>query len=341
MFGVATSEHPIAAHAVAECAGVLLDQHASGFESVLCIVSTGFEGATEDITRALRELLGAECVSGVVSRGVLMGSRLGWDSPAMAVLAGSASEMTISDAETRDDDFDPPKGRRRSAGVQSSNSAVVRVDTPGASASIVLPQTPRGTGRVLVELHPADHYTDERRNSLIVTPLDGAAMFGPEVVVTAVEAGQLVAIDELPAAEFFESLIISSAEGALDGATEIGFTTDEDGQFVAARASPLGLATSVPVLLGSRLVPAARGPRTVLSQLAERVDECVGGTVLAMVDEGVLSRLSPARPTGIDLHGAIALAGAAVSGITYDDRSGRGLRSTGAVVISLSPSPLC
>lgn len=84
---VASSEHPVPAHAVAECAGALLETSTGRPHTILCVVGPSFGGALADITAALGELLGASTTAGIQSDGVLMGARVARGSPSIAVLA--------------------------------------------------------------------------------------------------------------------------------------------------------------------------------------------------------------------------------------------------------------
>ena len=118
---VAASEHPIAAHAVAECAGALLDRGAVGTRALLVTATMPFAGALGDIATALGEILRPRAVAAVASSDLLAGARvLG---PAGGALPGGAARSTGGASGG-----DPPPAGIAAMAIDLPGSVVWRVD---------------------------------------------------------------------------------------------------------------------------------------------------------------------------------------------------------------------
>jgi len=83
------SEHPVPAHAVAECAGELLERGVGGADLLWVAAGTSLAGALADIVEALRALLTPRVTVAVVSAVLIGGSRVIDDGGGLCVLAVS------------------------------------------------------------------------------------------------------------------------------------------------------------------------------------------------------------------------------------------------------------
>jgi len=85
------SEHPLATHAVGECAGEILERIGT-MPDVAIIFATGpHVGALEDVTRSIRSLLNPRVLLTVSAVGVLGGAREVEEVAGLAVWAGRSS----------------------------------------------------------------------------------------------------------------------------------------------------------------------------------------------------------------------------------------------------------
>lgn len=90
----ALSEHPLAAHAVGEVAGSVLEQLATEPDVVLVFIDSAHTGAIEDITSALQELLRPGVMVGSTACGVIDRTTEIEDRHALAVWAATGLEAT-------------------------------------------------------------------------------------------------------------------------------------------------------------------------------------------------------------------------------------------------------
>lgn len=302
---VATSEHPIAAHAVAECAGSLIEVSPGGFADILCFVGSPFGGALRDIAGALARLLGASGVAAVESPSVLMGGRMARGTPAVAVVAFAPGVASLGYIHRREPDEPATSPSPPGAGPPlRGHLRILFADPFGTGCA---PPSPVGTlprDATLVGCHLGGgsdaaairllHDGVERRNGALHVDLAGASTSvrlvhgteamsgasGEPVTVTSVIDGQVVALDDLPAAELLESRVRSMDPGHLDGVEQVGLVVSGDDRLVAARRSALGLTTSVPLAPGTSVRPAVSSPRALTERLDAVLGGCSAGTVL-------------------------------------------------------------
>jgi small ligand-binding sensory domain FIST len=96
-YASALSCHPVAAHAVGEVAGEVLDAFDGDDPSlVVCFVSPHFAGAFDDAANALRSLLDPTVFVGVTAGGIVGGSREVEEGPACAVFAAHLPDATLT-----------------------------------------------------------------------------------------------------------------------------------------------------------------------------------------------------------------------------------------------------
>jgi small ligand-binding sensory domain FIST len=101
-FASALSQHPIAAQAVGEAAGELLERlDGEGCDLAVCFASTHHVGAFEDITPALRNILEPRVLVGGTAVAVVGGSHEVEEEPALAVLAGRFEGATLTPVTLR------------------------------------------------------------------------------------------------------------------------------------------------------------------------------------------------------------------------------------------------
>lgn len=284
----ASSAHPVAAHAVAECAGALLDASPGGHDRLFCIAGSSFGGALGDITDAMGALVGASEVAGIESDAVLMGARVAQGSPALAVIAFNAvpvsfSELDPCESSGADGDLsvvfaDPfalapalptttPRSDPRAA--ITSTGGILEPVPPGAGLRSVLGGIERRGVPVCMRV-PADHAR--------VTRVNDTRAIGPEMTVTSVSDDQIVALDELPAAEALASLVRPLDLGPPGETQRIGFTVVGDDRLIAVGRSPFGLQAAVPVPIGTTLVPSVSSNWAASENLADAIHHHVGNT---------------------------------------------------------------
>ena len=89
-FAAALSEHPVAAHAVGEVAGEVMERFGGDDpDLVVCFASPHFVGAMDDLTFALRNLLEPTVLLGMNAVAIVGGAREVEDGPALSVFAAS------------------------------------------------------------------------------------------------------------------------------------------------------------------------------------------------------------------------------------------------------------
>ena len=313
----ATSEHPVPAQAVAECAGSLLETAATGAELTLSIVGTSFAGALGDISDAVGRLLGAQHSVGIVGSGALMGSRIARDSPALAVLAFHAGVALHEVGYDREPDAgeapvtDPgpptsgagrlwvgfgsePRGNtaHRSTGVPAAWGGLDPL--PSALGSPVL-RDGEPLGGIALGL---------AGSSVRVLPVHGTIEVAPAATVTRMAGAEIVALDGIPAAHFLESALADVDPVLLEDCTAIGFTGTGTGELIAARPTGRGLLTRDPVEPGQRLVPAVLSRTAARRQLAAGLLGAGDTTSLCVLD----SQLPiGSAPIGADPDGSAPL----------------------------------
>ncbi len=96
-YASALSCHPVAAHAVGEAAGEILEQfNGDDPHLVVCFVSPHFVGAFDDAANAIRNLLDPQVFLGVTAGGIIGGSREIEDGPAFSVFAAHLPDATLT-----------------------------------------------------------------------------------------------------------------------------------------------------------------------------------------------------------------------------------------------------
>lgn len=357
---VATSEHPVAAHAVAECAGSLLEASPTGFEQVLCFVGTPFGGALVDIAGALAELLGASTIAGMANRTVLMGGRMASGTPALAVVAFAAGQASIGytsgvepDAvgDTRSlPDLHPPRPRTLRIVFADPFSFPCGSPSPAgqlpAEVSLVgcyLSGSPSGEATRLfcdgIEHRCGALFVDIAAETASVNLVHGTEVASDPVVVTSVMDGQVVALDDVPAAELLESRVRSMGLDIADGVKQVGFTVPGDGRLVAARRTPAGLTTLLPLAPGTTMYPAVCSERAVADQVDAALQEYSGGTVLLFPAEDLtLGFPFDEYPEMAELSAA-QVVGPLATGVLWGRREHHEVVMRSVLVIGIDPEP--
>jgi small ligand-binding sensory domain FIST len=101
-FASALSRHPIAAQAVGEAAGEILERlDGEGCDLAICFASTHHVGAFEDITPALRNILEPAVLVGGTAVAVVGGSHEVEEEPALAVFAARLDDATLTPVTLR------------------------------------------------------------------------------------------------------------------------------------------------------------------------------------------------------------------------------------------------
>lgn len=88
-FAAASSEHPLATHAVGEVVGHVLDQLGEAPDLAVLFVTAGFAGATEDVAAAVRQLLRPGVLVGATAASVLANDREIEDRAAVTLFAAT------------------------------------------------------------------------------------------------------------------------------------------------------------------------------------------------------------------------------------------------------------
>ena len=96
-YASALSRHPVAAHAVGEVAGALLEAlEGERADLVVCFVSPHFVGATEDVGLALRELLEPRVLIGQTAAAIVGDASEVEDEPAISAWAACIPDATVT-----------------------------------------------------------------------------------------------------------------------------------------------------------------------------------------------------------------------------------------------------
>ena len=104
-YASALSCHPVAAHAVGETAGEILERFDGDDPHLaVCFVSPHFVGAFDDAANALRNLLDPQVLIGVTASGIIGGAREVEDGPAFAVFAAHLPDATLTPVALRTED---------------------------------------------------------------------------------------------------------------------------------------------------------------------------------------------------------------------------------------------
>jgi small ligand-binding sensory domain FIST len=99
-FASGLSQHPVAAHAVGETAGAILEQlDGDAPDLVVCFASPHFVGAFEDVAAAIRNLLGPRVLLGTTSVSVIGEAQEIEESPALALFAASVPDAQLTSVE--------------------------------------------------------------------------------------------------------------------------------------------------------------------------------------------------------------------------------------------------
>ncbi len=326
---LATSSHPVPAHAVAECAGQLIDLRGPAATDVLVAVPPACAGALEDIVSALGSLLAARTVAGVVTGQVWTGATGGAEGSAMAVLSFAAVDPALVP-------LGAGRGRRESA----QRPRGLLISLPGRSDAAA----PAGLEGVAAELTPVatseqlrvhlDGAAVAAEAILVVPPVgapeplpaQGVVRVAGEMEVTSSDGDAVVALDSRPAADAFEAAL-AAADSIPADADLVGFVGPTGPPLIAARRSSEGLALSRPVGVGTALSPAVRSPSALLSE----VSEAAGAGAPEPTDAPVSLVLGDDRSAPRSLPVGLP---AALAGVRWAGLQVRGLRVSG----SQSPS---
>ncbi|MEX0664855.1 MAG: FIST N-terminal domain-containing protein [Acidimicrobiia bacterium] len=96
-FAAALSRHPLAAHAVGETAGSVMEQlDGEDPDLVVCFASPHFVGALDDLVHALRNLLNPRVLLGATTVAVIGNAEEVEDEPAFSLFAASLPEAQIT-----------------------------------------------------------------------------------------------------------------------------------------------------------------------------------------------------------------------------------------------------
>ena len=364
---LATSEHPVAAHAVAECAGALLERTDQHFDELLVMVGAPFDGALEDITGALAQLLGVRQCAGLVGRGLLMGTRIGVDTPGLVVLAVRSEYPLVGHVGSPRallDLWQEPAGRHDATATRASSGPApvsllladpFSVDLAAWRAELASPRrgcpTPllasgyigaRGGPGTTRFRASGSEYRDGALALLLpndlarLTEVHGTAAVGDAVRVTTVDRNDVIALDDLPAAEVFEASLARPTELPA-GVDRVGFLRTGSPELVAARRSPKGLVLERPVELGELLVPAVRSVDLVASEIRGAMSESSRDVALVFSDSDLPA--GPTRPLDVAAERLAVTAGLELSQLALDGppASGRTQEAGRAEPASASP----
>jgi len=97
-FASAMSMHPVPAHAIGETAGELLDRLDDDPDLVVCFASSHFVGALDDMTHAIRNLLGPGVLIAMTTSGVVGGAQEVEDGPGLALFAAALPDAIVTPA---------------------------------------------------------------------------------------------------------------------------------------------------------------------------------------------------------------------------------------------------
>jgi small ligand-binding sensory domain FIST len=98
-FASALSRHPVASHAIGECAGTVLEAlDAEDPDLLVCFASPHFVGAFDDMTAALRDLLDPMVMLGMTAVSVIGDAHEIEDEPAFSLLAARLPDARLTPA---------------------------------------------------------------------------------------------------------------------------------------------------------------------------------------------------------------------------------------------------
>lgn len=339
----AASEHPVPAHAVAECAGELLGAGDGPPCALWVVVGRPFAGALGEVCSALGRLLSAPSVVGMAAAGVVLGGRVCRDGPALGVLATweagvrahwlapggrpaqlaadpGATVLVVADPfSVRPGDLAPGPGPTIAGGFLAGGAAPgtnrIVVDGAEHADGAVAWVCPPGTAEALVS-----HGTAPLAGPMVVTAtLDSVVTATLDSEVTATLGSVVTALDGLPAAEAFEAAVARAPEPQVAAAVELGLRVPASGELLAVRRVPEGLEVRGDLRPGDVVEPAVRSAASCAAELAGllgRRGAGPGHAALAFLD---LSRPAVAGDAAAlaDVVGAAdtgLLAGGVVSG---------------------------
>jgi hypothetical protein len=190
-----------------------------------------------------------------------------------------------------------------------------------------------------IEYRSGELFLDIPAENASVHLVHGTEATAEPVVVTSVTDGQVVALDDVPAAELLESRLHSMDLDIIHGVKQVGFTLSGDGRLVAARRSPLGLATSMPLAPGTSLYPAVCSERAVADQLSSALQECSGSTVLLFPAEDLALGSPVEEYPEIAQQSAKQVAGPLAKGVFWGDREHYEVLRRCVLVIGIGPGP--
>ena len=292
------------AHAVAECAGSLLEGGPATPGGLLVLASMPFAGALGDITAALCGLVGAHSAVAVASEFVLAGGRMNHGSPALAVMYLPAREGDLSRLDAREelhgvpghlgvvlrDPHRPPTGPVASPSMPDGPT-VLAADLLGARLAGGNRLVRAGAGR-------PEEYDDGavalrlEASSCAVEEVEGFEAFGDPIQVDATDGYSVVALGGLPAAEAFEASAARAAD-ALDSAKELGLrrvagaSSGADpwstNPTVFVRRGPRGLVCSAELSPGDVVEPVFRSEASIAAALAGTLSPDAG-MALSLLD---------------------------------------------------------
>ncbi|MEZ5239806.1 MAG: hypothetical protein R2716_12945 [Microthrixaceae bacterium] len=365
---IRTPAHPLAAHAVAECAGSLLE-----IPAVIAARSSAWSVLLRrcalDITGAAAKLLGARRSVGIEVLGSLLGDRVARGSPSLVVLAFPGDLEVVT--RPLDGPCSPadaiPAAPTGGSGTRSwwvvADRGSLRLDPPSAAGRLPQPLALAVPGEApVVGGFASDSAAggvrlvldgDERRVGVVslglpVEPggfrvVTGATPVGPATRVTGLGPGGIRELDGRAAPEYLRAMLAASVHPGLEEATEVGFTAEGDPRLVAVGESDGCLVTSIPVSEGQRLVPSVVGPRAMRRQLGAALRESGAAAPFVLLD-----RRAPLGDDRGDLPEPLAdvraPAGASVgaisSGLLWGSASSLQELRSGAVVLRLTgPAP--
>jgi small ligand-binding sensory domain FIST len=326
------SEHPVAAHAVGEIAGQVLEQlEGEAADVVLLFVSPHFAGTTEDVVGVLRTVLAPRALIGATHGAVVGGGREVEGTPAIAVWAASGAALDPQVVH-----LDVVPGEHGGADLVGWPTPDDRAP-PAEGATMLLLADPftfpvDGVLRVLGAARPAlqvvggmasaaagprgnrlvadDVVTDRGAVGVLLGPdapvdavvAQGCRPVGQPYVVTAVDGNHVVTLGGRPALERLEELARSMSEDDRDQllrGLHVGLVVDE---------------RRVEFTQGDFLVRNVLGAREADGALT------VGATV--EVGQTLQFQIRDARAADLDLRAA--LAGRSASGALLFTCTGRG-----------------
>lgn len=311
---IAVSAHPVPAHAVAECAGRLLDVGGEHYSEVLVLADTSFAGAIDDVVAALGTLVGSAKVLGLVTD-ALFESRPGPQvEPVLAVLGiqGGDSRYVFAVGQTGEAGESPGGSAVELFLTSRPHSRGTGPDTtPGGSTGMHLAGAVLGP-RGAMDLQRTDHGVARRHSDGVglVFPAGSATLvaswgvrsIGEPMETSEVLGTDLVTLDGMPAQQALETAL-HSVETLPRDTDLVGFTVPGSPDLLAARSSPSGLSLSRPVDVGSELVPAVRSPELAYLEMQMRLRGLARSNgpapTVVLVDHETAGHLPTGVPSGV------------------------------------------